>query len=115
MYDSGCETLLPIVYTVHGECECPLAPLSLFASENFHGLRMLKGRRCKLEVESKRAQWRNMAEEGVAVLEFSMVIFVYDGLCGAGVRLSELAFCEFRKGNVKASTKCVCNSELGSL
>ena len=56
-----------------------------------------------------------MAEEDATVLEFSMVIFVYDGLCGAGVRLSELAFCEFRERNVKASTKCVCNSELGSL
>ena len=56
-----------------------------------------------------------MAEADVTVLEFSMVIFVYDGLCGAGVRLSELAFCKFREGNVKASTKCVCNPELGSL
>ena len=49
-------------------------------------------------------------------LEFSMVVFVYDRLCGTGVsRLTELAFGEFRNSNVETGAKGVCNSELNHL
>ena len=42
-----------------------------------------------------------------------MVVFVYDRLCGAGVRrLAELALGEFVESDVKARAKGVCNSEL---
>lgn len=50
------------------------------------------------------------------MLELSMVVSVYDRLCGASVCwLAELAFCEFRESNVEAGPKGVGKSELGFL
>lgn len=50
------------------------------------------------------------------VLEFSVVVLVYDGLCGAGVcRLTEPAVGEFRESNVETGPKGVCNPELNHL
>lgn len=54
--------------------------------------------------------------QNARVLEFSVVVLVYDGLCGAGVcRLAEPAVEEFRESNVETGPKCVYNSELNHL
>lgn len=53
---------------------------------------------------------------GAEMLEFSMVIFMYDRLCGAGVCwLAELACCELRESNVEAGAKGVRNAKLDFL
>lgn len=50
------------------------------------------------------------------MLEFPMVVLVYDRLCGAGVCwLAELAFCEFRESNVEAGAKGVRYAKLDFL
>lgn len=60
------------------------------------------------------SRWRKeILTGGQTVLELSVVVFVYDRLCGAGVcRLAELALGEFMESDVKARAKGVCNSEL---
>ena len=57
-----------------------------------------------------------MAEGDVDGLELSVVVLVYDRLCGAGIcRLAEFALGELVESDVKARAKGVSNPELFSL
>lgn len=54
--------------------------------------------------------------QNARVLEFSVVVLVYNGLCSASAcRLAEPAAGEFRESNVDTGSKGVYNSELNHL
>ena len=60
--------------------------------------------------------WKEMWTGWQTVLKLSVVVFVYDRLCSAGVcRLAEFALGELVESDVKTRAKGVSNSELFSL
>lgn len=81
-------------------------------------MRLLRRGWCKVDIQWRRIGFLLEGNGGQEtwVLEFSVVVLVYDGLCGAGIcRLAEPAVGEFRESNVETGPKGVCNSKLNHL
>lgn len=99
-----------ILCTVHGVHPRSLLYTRTMFDARFHGPADAEVAMLHIRLIMKEDIIEEDAGRGVKMLEFSMVVLVYDRLCGAGICwLAELALCEFREGHVEAGAKGVRN------